>query len=435
MELASWNAQKELARAAGHAILKVLTALSTLTMTKHHRIAAEIHRLIRSQGLQPGEAMPSERELAAQFRVSYGVVRLANDFLCREGVIERRHGSGTYVAASTRAQLRKQRRHRLGLLYVDLPTKVTTYSQALTFGLQREAQKAGYEVLIEEMDTEMLVQGKLPEMIRRNSVDAVVLDGPVREHHIRFLEDQNVLYVVVGTCPLGARVPQVRINGARLGFEITRELLQAGRSPVWLDVDLTRTDYWHFGLEMFRGYSDAVQRFGDGKHSLHLCPLHANQVAGAAAKLVQAGLKNAAIIAQDWGAALLPAALALKSPTPDDLLLVPLPWGVTTRHFTGGNVASWTSLLETEELSEQVVRSLVDVIEGREEQFASLSLEMTCQIVQNKPGLKLDMRREWKRGDRFVIEQHGRRQSWRHLDAGKDETKELLRETAPAILN
>jgi GntR family transcriptional regulator len=55
------------------------------------------------QGLQagewkPGEAIPSEMELAARFRVSQGTVRKAIDELASENLVARRQGKGTFVA-------------------------------------------------------------------------------------------------------------------------------------------------------------------------------------------------------------------------------------------------------------------------------------------------------------------------------------------------
>jgi GntR family transcriptional regulator len=47
---------------------------------------------------QPGEAIPSELELAARFKVSQGTVRKAIDELARENLLVRRQGKGTFVA-------------------------------------------------------------------------------------------------------------------------------------------------------------------------------------------------------------------------------------------------------------------------------------------------------------------------------------------------
>ena len=48
--------------------------------------------------LQVGDALPSERRLASDLGVSRPTLRAVIDELVREGLLLRRHGSGTYVA-------------------------------------------------------------------------------------------------------------------------------------------------------------------------------------------------------------------------------------------------------------------------------------------------------------------------------------------------
>jgi GntR family transcriptional regulator len=50
---------------------------------------------------RPGEAIPSEMELAARFRVSQGTVRKAIDALAAANLVVRRQGKGTFVATHT----------------------------------------------------------------------------------------------------------------------------------------------------------------------------------------------------------------------------------------------------------------------------------------------------------------------------------------------
>jgi GntR family transcriptional regulator len=50
---------------------------------------------------RPGEAIPSELELAAQFGVSHGTVRKAIDALADDNLVVRRQGKGTFVATHT----------------------------------------------------------------------------------------------------------------------------------------------------------------------------------------------------------------------------------------------------------------------------------------------------------------------------------------------
>jgi GntR family transcriptional regulator len=51
----------------------------------------------------PGQAIPSEMELAARFKVSQGTVRKAIDELAAENMLVRRQGKGTFVATHAEA--------------------------------------------------------------------------------------------------------------------------------------------------------------------------------------------------------------------------------------------------------------------------------------------------------------------------------------------
>jgi GntR family transcriptional regulator len=64
----------------------------------YQRIQNVIRKRIDSGQLQPGDAVPSERELAKAHHVSLMTARHALAFLEREGLVERRRGIGTFVA-------------------------------------------------------------------------------------------------------------------------------------------------------------------------------------------------------------------------------------------------------------------------------------------------------------------------------------------------
>jgi GntR family transcriptional regulator len=53
---------------------------------------------IRSGRLKSGDALPPERDLAEYASISRVTVRKAVDELVRQGILVRRHGSGTFVA-------------------------------------------------------------------------------------------------------------------------------------------------------------------------------------------------------------------------------------------------------------------------------------------------------------------------------------------------
>jgi GntR family transcriptional regulator len=64
----------------------------------YKRIQNVIRKRIESGQLRPGDAVASERELAKMHKVSLMTARHALADLAREGMVERRHGSGTFVA-------------------------------------------------------------------------------------------------------------------------------------------------------------------------------------------------------------------------------------------------------------------------------------------------------------------------------------------------
>jgi GntR family transcriptional regulator len=71
-------------------------------LTKQSETRERVLDLIERLGV--GEAIPSERQLSGDLRVSRLTVRAALDDLVREGFLERRHGAGTFVSEPKIAQ-------------------------------------------------------------------------------------------------------------------------------------------------------------------------------------------------------------------------------------------------------------------------------------------------------------------------------------------
>ncbi len=74
----------------------------------YRQIKALITQSLQGGEWRPGEAIPSEIDLAARFKVSQGTVRKAIDELAAENLLVRRQGKGTFVA--THAEERVQYR-------------------------------------------------------------------------------------------------------------------------------------------------------------------------------------------------------------------------------------------------------------------------------------------------------------------------------------
>ncbi|MFT3814494.1 MAG: GntR family transcriptional regulator [Acidovorax sp.] len=74
----------------------------------YQQIKGLILQSLQAGEWKPGEAIPSEMDLAARFRVSQGTVRKAIDELAAENLVMRRQGKGTFV--STHAEQHVQYR-------------------------------------------------------------------------------------------------------------------------------------------------------------------------------------------------------------------------------------------------------------------------------------------------------------------------------------
>ena len=71
----------------------------------YQQIKDLITRSLQAGEWKPGEAIPSETELAARFRVSQGTVRKAIDELATDNLLVRRQGKGTFVATHAEEQI------------------------------------------------------------------------------------------------------------------------------------------------------------------------------------------------------------------------------------------------------------------------------------------------------------------------------------------
>ena len=70
----------------------------------YRQIKGLITQSLEAGEWRPGEAIPSEIELAARYKVSQGTVRKAIDELAAENLLVRRQGKGTYVATHEEAR-------------------------------------------------------------------------------------------------------------------------------------------------------------------------------------------------------------------------------------------------------------------------------------------------------------------------------------------
>jgi len=230
------------------------------------RLKRWLEDAVRSGQIKPGDALPSERDLALRVDVSRVTVRKAVQHLVREGLLIQRHGSGTFVAPQPNrveqslsrltsfAEDMARRGMAVRSVWLDRGLYHASPEEMVTLGLsegQRVARVA-----------RLRISGETPLAIERASLSASVLPDP----------DQigTSLYAhleLSGNRPVRAIQ---RIRAANLGIEDARLLdVPAGAASLHIE----RISYLatgrviEFTRSLYRGdtYDFVAElRLGDG---------------------------------------------------------------------------------------------------------------------------------------------------------------------------
>ena len=165
--------------------------------------AKQIERRLRTSiergRWEPGEAVPSERELSADLGVSRVAVRDAILALRNDGLLVRRQGSGTFVASSV-----GQRQVALLCTLNDLTSGNRFFARAMIEELKQRIDAHGYKGVLG------VGQGKTGEDV----VNSVSVLDPAQAKHMAGAISVNRVYPAVHERLAGLHVPSVTIDVA-----------------------------------------------------------------------------------------------------------------------------------------------------------------------------------------------------------------------------
>jgi DNA-binding FadR family transcriptional regulator len=104
--------------------------MSVSSQPRPESVARRLERAIQSGQFKPAQPLPSERALAARWKLSRSIVREGIAMLVAKGLLNRRHGSGTYVNEPDR-QLGAQIWGRLASGATDLQSDLLEFRHML----------------------------------------------------------------------------------------------------------------------------------------------------------------------------------------------------------------------------------------------------------------------------------------------------------------
>lgn len=148
----------------------------------YKQIQQDIRRLITIGQLREGDRVPSEKELATQYRVSQITSKNALLGLMEEGLLVRIQGKGTFVMRRSENKREPEEQssvgwltYRSGRIGLVLPTMKTKVDQLILDEIERHATAAGYEVLLRITRESQQEESRVIASFLKQGVDGIII--------------------------------------------------------------------------------------------------------------------------------------------------------------------------------------------------------------------------------------------------------------------
>lgn len=146
------------------------------------QVRVEILALIERDGLKPGDQLPSEAALAAEFDVGRTTIREALKLLEQDGAIDVRHGLGRFVSATPTLERPITRLESVTEMMLDLGYTVANRVLGVSVGPATEEEASALEIAAgsEVVRLERVrLQGETPLIYSADVLPRNLLDGPI----------------------------------------------------------------------------------------------------------------------------------------------------------------------------------------------------------------------------------------------------------------
>jgi GntR family transcriptional regulator, arabinose operon transcriptional repressor len=244
---------------------------------KDYPLYRQIQSMLRKQielgNLRPGDRIPSEKELAEQFRVSLITTKNALSGLADEGIVTRIKGKGTFVAGDS--ALRFLKSETLGsqhtatrataskaIIGLIIPSMRTSVEQRLLDAIEAAANRHGYSLIVRvsrgSAELERQAIRKLAD-IGAAGVVMFPIGGKQDRGTIGGLSRDRVPFVLIDRYDPGIPACSVCSDNEAGAFEAVSYMLRQGRPSVAL---VTPPNHHTVILERIAGYERALIQAG-----------------------------------------------------------------------------------------------------------------------------------------------------------------------------
>lgn len=202
---------------------------------KYSQISAWIRSQIKSGAFQAGDKIPTELELAEQFKISRDTVRAGISHLERDGLLTRKKGSGTYVtAADTSCNFLRSKSRKILVIMAETENYIFP---SIINGINQELSKYGYSAAVQFTSGHFQTERHLLKHVLEGDYAGAIIE-PVKSG----LPNMNLdLYQKLACCKpavlLHARfdLPHlsfVTSDDKESGYQLTRYLIEQGHRDI-----------------------------------------------------------------------------------------------------------------------------------------------------------------------------------------------------------
>lgn len=226
---------------------------------KYYDLMEDLRKQILSGEIKPGDKLPSENRLSAEYEVSRQTVRKALQILETEGYIYAEHGRGTFCSEMMRHTGRSRN-----------IAVVTTYLSDYIFprviqGIDRILTENGYSILLKNTKNSRSLEAKCLEELLKKDIDGLIIEPSKSQifcrhmHLYRMLDEYRIPYVFIqGSYAQMEDKPHILLDDCKGGYLVTKHLLALGHRDI---VGVFKADDTQ-GQQRHKGYVKALQEAG-----------------------------------------------------------------------------------------------------------------------------------------------------------------------------
>jgi len=230
--------------------------LNEKSKPKHEQLKAEIVSWIDSGQYRPNDRLPTEHEIAEQSGMSRQTVRQAIGALVQEGRLNRRQGSGTYVAEAAVRQ--ESEWPAIGIM--------TTYISDYIFpeivrGIESVLRSRGYAMVLSSTDNDKAKERESLTAMMSGQVKGLIVEptrsaqGNANLDRYLALGQWKLPYVMINERYVELDCPCVKMDDEQGGFLAAKHLMELGHRRV---AGFFKTDDMQ-GVQRLRGFMRAHQ--------------------------------------------------------------------------------------------------------------------------------------------------------------------------------